>query len=105
MGELQRLKVGRKFYKIEHKDLGGADYGMMRPWKRPLIEIDDGLTNKEQVYATVHETLHAVWDYKKIPERAREERVVTDLAWGLTQVFIDNPGLLAHLEKLLKQER
>lgn len=36
------------------------------------------------------------------PERLPEEPAVTELAWGLTGVFRDNPGLLIHLDMLLK---
>jgi len=49
--------------------------------------------------------LHGIWLHRKIPARPREERVVTELAWGLTAVFRDNPGLLAHLENLLTDAR
>lgn len=70
-----------------------------------LLDLADDLNEKEGVYTVLHEVLHGIWYHRAMPPRPREERVVTELAWGLTAVFRDNPGLLTHLEGLLTESR
>ncbi len=99
--KLTRLKIGRARYRVEYKDLPTLYGQILFDVRR--IEIADDLAEEEAVYGVIHETLHGIWEHGAIPARAREERVVTTLAWGLTAVFRDNPGLLTHLDNLLTE--
>lgn len=100
---LEDLKIGSTHYRVEYKDMPTL-YGQIR-FDTRCIELADDLADEETVYGVLHETLHGIWEYRGMPARPREERVVTELAWGLTAVFRDNPGLLAHLENLLRDPR
>ena len=100
---LEHLQIGRTRYRVEYKDMPTL-YGQIR-FDTRCIELADDLADEETVYGVLHETLHGIWEYRGMPARPREERVVTELAWGLTAVFRDNQGLLAHLEKLLRDPR
>jgi len=97
---LKRLKIGRARYRVEYKTLPSL-YGQI-VFDDRRIELAEDLQGQEAVYGVIHETLHGIWEHGRIPPRAREERVVTTLAWGLTAVFRDNPHLLTHLDGLLR---
>lgn len=101
--ELKRLKIGHIRYHVDYKDMPEL-YGMIHLDTRRILLADD-LQDMDAVYGVVHEMLHGIWDSRKIPERPREERVVTELAWGLAGAFRDNPGLLTYMDKLLKDAR
>jgi hypothetical protein len=101
--ELKTLKIGRRFYKVRREYLP-RDYGRV-DLDRGIIRIDDPQPPSVVADATLHELLHAIWAERGLPERSREERVVTALAQGLVSVFRDNPGLLAYLDKLMKETR
>src|SRR5579859_2249243 len=94
---LRRLKIGRRCYDVRHRDLGPDLYGQIHLARRKL-DIADDLTANEVVYALIHEVLHGIWEQAKLPERPTEERAVTSLAWGLTAVLRDNPGLAIYIE-------
>jgi len=98
---LAHLKIGQAHYLVEYKELPTL-YGQIRLDSR-RIELADDLDDEEAIYGVLHETLHGIWHHRRVPARPREERVVTELAWGLTAVFRDNPGLLKHLEGLLSE--
>jgi hypothetical protein len=102
--ELKRLKIGRACYRVRNRELHPDLYGQI-DLGRKLLDIADDLEGEEAVYALVHEVLHGVWAHRGMPARLREERAVTELAWGLMGVFRDNPGLLEHLDTLLKDAR
>lgn len=101
MNLLKRLKIGPARYRVQYKALPSL-YGQILFDDR-RIELAADLEGQEAVYGVIHETLHGIWEHGGIPPRAREERVVTTLAWGLTAVFRDNPELLPHLNRLLKE--
>ena len=41
----------------------------------------------------LHEILHGVWNEYNLQEGDDEERTVSTMATGLTQVFLDNPKI------------
>lgn len=103
MKRIRGLKIGRRCFRVLYRQLETI-YGQIH-LDVAKVEIADDLTEEEHAYAIVHEVMHGIWHFKNIPERAREERVVTDLSWGLVAVFRDNPGLLKHIEKLVGEAR
>lgn len=103
MGELRKLKIGDRCYRVRYRSFRRI-YGQIG-LRTGLLDLADDLNEEEGVYTVLHEVLHGVWYHRAMPPRPREERVVTKLAWGLTAVFRDNPGLLTHLENLLTESR
>lgn len=103
MGELRKLKIGDCYYRVRYRSFRRI-YGQIGLGTGHL-DLADDLNEEEGVYTVLHEVLHGIWYHRALPERPREERVVTELAWGLTAVFRDNPGLLTHLEGLLTESR
>ena len=103
MNLLKRLKIGPARYRVEYKALPKL-YGQI-VFDERRIELADDLEGQEAVYGVIHETLHGIWEHGGIPPRAREERVVTTLAWGLAAVLRDNPELLPHLNDRLQEVR
>ena len=104
MEELRRLKIGRRCYRIRHRELDPNLYGQIGIVDG-LLDLADDLEGEEAVYALIHEALHGIWHQRKLAARAREERAVTELAWGLTGVLRDNPGLSSYLERELESCR
>lgn len=102
--EIVALKVGRKHYRVKYRTLTPALLGRMS-YGHSVIQIDDGQTNPETADTLLHEILHAIWAHRNLSDRCREERAVTELTSGLIAVFRDNPGLLQHLETLVKEAR
>ena len=103
MEELKSLKIGRRFYKVKRQYLP-KDYGRVNLAKG-IIRIDDPQPPFVVADATLHEIFHAIWADRRLPERPTEERAVTALAQGLAATLRDNPGLLAYIDKLLKEAR
>ena len=103
MGKLKRLKVGSRIYSIHYRSFP-THYGWT-VFNNGRIYLDDISEDEQQAYAILHESLHAIWDQKRLVDRPTEETAVTQLGWGLVELFRDNPGLLQHLEKLLKDAR
>jgi hypothetical protein len=62
------------------------------------IWVDTGSDPAEIADTLLHETLHAIWRHYALDDNAEEERAVTLLAHGLTQVLRDNRDLLTFLE-------
>ncbi len=104
MEALKRLKIGRRCYRIRHRELDPNLYGQIGLGDG-LLDLADDLEGEEAVYAFIHEALHGIWHQQKLTTRAREERAVTELAWGLMGLFRDNPGLSSYLDRQLKGSR
>ncbi len=103
MAKLRRLKIGDGYYRVRYREFRRiyGQIGLGSKW----LDLADDLNEEEGVYTLLHEVLHGIWHHRAMPPRPREERVVTELAWGLMAVFRDNPGLLTHLEGLLTESR
>ncbi|ATS93376.1 hypothetical protein HOS41_gp15 [Ralstonia phage DU_RP_I] len=88
--------MGRKF-RVSYKDDLDGDLGYCEPTKCK-IEIENGQHPVEEADTVLHEVLHAVFYLMDIGLSAEEEEhVVRKVVTGLTQVFQDNPRLLAYL--------
>lgn len=96
--------------------VGGLDYTIKR-WNRQaadnagafgmcdratqVILIQDGLPPQLEAHVVLHEVLHAAYSaagMNAIPEHISEERLVGALTHQLTQVWRDNPDLVAYME-------
>ncbi len=98
------LKIGRAKYKVRYRRLLPHNLGRLFFTTRSIV-VDDSQSDFDRADTLLHEILHAVWDQHKLRARVSEERAVTALATGLTAVFCDNPGLLSHLERLIRDGR
>ena len=58
-----------------------------------LIEIKKGLSEWVFVDVLIHEILHCLWYQTSLEVGDTEERIVSNLGNGLSQVIRDNPNL------------
>lgn len=100
LDDLKKLKLGKSHYKVKNGGSPVDIYGEINfrsktltlfPNNHPINDLD----------TLLHELLHAAWYYEKLPERPREESVVTALARGLAIILHDNPGLATLMENHL----
>jgi hypothetical protein len=66
------------------------------------IEVRTDTKPHETVDTLLHEVLHAAWSVAGLNSKDGEERVVTALAHQLTQIWRDNPDLVAYLSEALR---
>ena len=76
----------------EEADEFGA-YGIFSAG-RSLIKVDTSKDEVKVIETLIHEVLHAICAGYHIREDDDEERTVSVMATGLTQVFRDSPELL-----------
>ncbi len=98
------IRVGPFDIKIVHLDARTARqaYGLFSE-ERHEIGLRKTFKNKQQCAETlVHELLHAIWSVQTINHKDGEERIVSKLSMGLTQVIRDNPHLVDYLKRALK---
>ncbi len=65
------------------------------------IEVRADVKPFERADTLLHEVLHGVWQMADLPKKD-EERCVTLISRGLTQVIRDNPHLIAYLQDALQ---
>lgn len=73
-----------------------------------VIRIDEVLIERDPVKAAnslLHELVHACWTNADLADEDKEERVVTGLANQLTQVWRDNPHVIAWINAQLEAKR
>jgi hypothetical protein len=104
---IARLRVGYRRYKIrtwtrDDVDATGS-HGQCDSTKGIIsVCVDD---EPLRVLDTLlHEILHAIWAEYGLGENEPEERAVSVLATGFTQVMHDNPQLQREIAKLHKAE-
>lgn len=102
------VKVGYKEYKVVEQVLQTAtdvNYGM-HDGSKSTIYINPEWCKKDCRHANtlIHELLHAIYDVYHIQDTDDEERTVTTMANGLTQVLKDNPELFTVLRKFLLKD-
>lgn len=66
-----------------------------------IIRVSTDRGSVKAANTLIHEILHAAWDIGDMPGKVDEEKVVTVLANQLSQVWRDNPGLVAYLTDAL----
>lgn len=98
------LKIGRAKYKVRYRRLLPAFLGRIFFSTRSIV-ADDSQDGAELADTLLHESMHGIWDQRKLGPRVREERAVTELSSGLMCLFRDNPGFLDGLERLIRDGR
>ena len=98
LNNIKRLKVGRRRYRVYNGGSPVDNYGMVKDRDITIWWSDDRVNNLDTF---LHELMHAIWDSEGIPERAREERVISELARGMAAAFRDNKGLAACMERYI----
>lgn len=68
------------------------------------IRIDNSMTGALLIDTLIHEINHAIYWAYNIEDEDKEERIVTKMSTGLTQVLRDNPELLAFIKKHLSNK-
>lgn len=91
---------------VDEEDFGGDNLWGECNCAARLIRLSKRAVGIELYDTCVHEILHALYNATALKHGADdsheyEERVVLTLASGLTQVFRDNPKLVAWLNTLL----
>lgn len=92
------IRIGPRYYKVSKvQNLrarnGRPVMGTISPMEK-TIELDADLYGYEPVETLIHEIVHGIAWQLNIP---MSEKKVDSLSFGLTQMFLDNPDLLALL--------
>ena len=66
-----------------------------------MIKIDTSKDHRRVTEVFIHEMLHAIWAGYYLQDSDDEERIVSTLASGLTQVFRDNPDVVEFIQDQL----
>lgn len=104
-----KLKIGYNTYKIKpwtqsREDRSSHDLGYCDHFKGE-IAVDVTTPKIEVVNTVIHEILHGVvnsYGLKHYIDHEEEEKIVTALANGMTEVFLDNPDLIEFIKKGVK---
>lgn len=94
-----RVIVGYRKIKIKKAKLG-EDYGVYKGRKHEIL-IDKNQRDTELQNTLLHEIIHAVWDLADLKEGDTEEKIVTLIANGLSQVFLNNPTVFKFFQTSL----
>lgn len=100
----KKIKIGPYDYAVVILDKSEArgNYGAFVSEDQE-IRLRDSFRSPHMMADTLlHEVLHGVWFVHGIVARDGEERIIGQMATGLTQVLRDNPDLVAFLRDSLK---
>jgi len=79
------------------KSIARGRHGEFSP-NELIIRINTNIKKSHIKETLLHEILHGIyWSYN-IHDEDKEERIVTTIAVGLSQVFTDNPKISKYLE-------
>ena len=97
--KIKSLKIGRRCFDLLHTlpETGIVGY---TDFDHNSLHIEPNQTPEEYLETLLHEILHAVW--LGLPNRTTEERAVTHVAHGLTQVLLVNSKFADYLEHLVR---
>lgn len=104
-----RIRVGAYPLKILIIDGRSSDRHMV--WglfsaNEQAIYLNDEFPSLTHMASTfLHEIMHAVWYAQGIDDDDKEERIVTMLSSGLTQVYRDNAWLAPWIEECFRFDR
>lgn len=66
-----------------------------------ILRVSDNLDGIKAANTLLHEVMHACWELAELDDKDEEEKTVGCLANQLTQVWRDNPKLVAFLNSQL----
>jgi hypothetical protein len=99
------IRIGYRDFAVEDWDTKHASsagrYGECDK-ANAVIRIDTSYGPVKAVSTLLHEVMHGCYDIAGITDEDNEERTVTQLSNQMTQVFRDNPELLAYLKTALR---
>ena len=98
------IQIGYKTYKIDYIDNPMGDNHGICHKDDGKIFIDKDQPPEDLLNTTIHEILHAIFHcYGSDADDEEEEKNVTFLANGITEVILRNPELLKKLGKLVSE--
>lgn len=101
----KRIQIGYRIYRVEvAHELGIDDDCGSHNCVRGLLRLNPHLDAQETANTLLHEILHGVVRTQGIAlPTEEEERIVNTLSNGLAAVMVQNPGLMADIEALLRE--
>ena len=91
-----QIKIAGHIYKIEVRDgqwSKDSGYRGVTDSNILLININGDMPKSRQTETVIHEIFHGIYHEYGVKENDTEERIVTQFATGIYQVFVDNPEL------------
>ncbi len=102
-----KIKIGYRDYKLEEwkQTVASANEAQGQFFaKEGVIGYTAEETGVSHANTLIHEILHAiVYQWNMELDEKDEEKLVNGLANGLTTIFVDNPKLMAFLNKKIKE--
>ncbi len=97
-----KVKAKKNFYgfKKHKKALKKEKLHGRIDFNKELVEVEEVQPTDEMIDTVIHEVMHGIvreWPIEV--DGRKEERFVTELANGLTSVFIDNPKLVGWMHE------
>lgn len=105
------VRVGYREYRIvrwdKHDSRAEHQWGQTRHAQLEIRVCEMTLESNpvESANTLLHEILHACWSVGDIDDKDEQEKTVTVLANQLTQVWRDNPSVVAWLDAQLGEPR
>ena len=96
------VKVGNRVYQCGDLQQPNHALNGVCHVEEGVIYVAKDLQKDFHLEIAVHELLHAIWANYNIQDEDDEERTVSQLATGLTQVLLDNPELLKYIQSQVK---
>lgn len=103
------LRVGAYDFDIVKWDAvqagSGNSFGEFNSARLEIGLCQDFPSAAKAAYTFLHEIMHAIWFTYGLNDKEEEERIVTLLSLGWTQVHADNPWLLGWVSSALHGEK
>lgn len=88
------IRISHYDYEVEYaRELGDGARDAECDYKTRTLRFTERPGSAEYVEIMFHEILHAIWDVQGLESKERCERVVRQMAIGLTLLLRDNPTL------------
>ena len=97
------VKIGYRSFSIEPFPNGFCDkLDGQTDFENLTVRLNAGSLPPVKSCTLLHEILHVIWDDASLKDEDGEERVITALANGLSQVIRDNPDVIKFITQGLK---